>query len=81
MQEGFDIGYRGLYFSGIAKNLKSAYQYPEPLCENIMQELISKCVAGPFLAPLYHAFAPLRSELYPQKTLQSLGQVLTYLRP
>ena len=68
LQEGFDIGYRGPHVSGIAKNLQFAYQYPEPLCENIMQELVSKHVAGPFLACLYQTFAPLRTDLYPKKT-------------
>ena len=48
---GFDIGYRGPQFSFYCKNLKSASQYPAPLCANIASELKEKRIAGPFSVP------------------------------
>ena len=51
IQEGFDIGYRGPHFSMLSKNIKSAFQYPTPICTNIVAELKEKRVAGPFTEP------------------------------
>ena len=51
LRNGFDIGYKGPQFSLLSNNLKSADQYPVPLRENILSELIAKRVAGPYSAP------------------------------
>ena len=51
LKEGFDIGYKGPQFSLLTQNLKSASQYPIPLRDNIVSELIAKRIAGPFSEP------------------------------
>ena len=63
----FDIGYSGPHFSCIAKNLQSPYQYPKPLCENVMSELMSERMAGPFLVPPLPNFCTSPTGIIPKK--------------
>ena len=51
LQNGFNIGYAGPHFTLISNNLKSAYDYPDALSQNILIELQEDRIAGPFLEP------------------------------
>ena len=48
---GFRIGYSGPEFANLARNLKSAETNPAPISSNLITELKSNRMAGPFVEP------------------------------
>ena len=67
LQYGFNVGYDGPEFPSIAKNLKSAQEFPHIIAENILSELKENRMAGPFVKPPFHNFRTSPIGVVPKK--------------
>ena len=70
LNQGFRVGYQGNRLPKRAKNLRSAYQHPLLIEENLLEEVQLGRLAGPFESPPFANFQIHPLGLVPKKNSQ-----------